>query len=187
MSDSTSDSTTDQVQDAPKMANGSDEAATGPTLVIDPIAALEAQVKEKENKYLYLYAEFDNFKKRAIKERSDLIKFGWESVARNLLGVLDNMDRAVAHMPAGTDTVLKKGMEMIAEQFKNTMTKQGVQEIQTFNQVFDPNLHEAVTQENSDLPQGTIVKEHAKGYTLHGRLLRPAQVGVSSGKKTNET
>lgn len=143
---------------------------------------LEAQAKEKEAKYLYLYADFDNFKKRTIKERSDLVKFGWESVARELLQTVDNLERALSHIPAGSDPKLVEGLGLILNQFKSTLQKNGVQPIESIEKDFDPNLHEAVSQESSDLPSGKIVKEHMSGYTLHGRLLRPAQVTISSGK-----
>ncbi len=146
------------------------------------IEELESQVKEKESKYLYLYADFDNFKKRAIKERSDLIKFGWESVARDLLQVVDNLERAMTHVPLNTDKTWIEGLHMVLSQFKATLQKQGLQHIESLKKDFDPNLHEAVGQEESELPSGTILKEHTPGYTLHGRLLRPARVIISGGQ-----
>ncbi len=145
------------------------------------IQQLEAQLKEKDNKYLYLYAEFENFKKRAVKERSDAIKFGWENVARELLQVADNLERGLAHMPEGTDKNLAEGLKMTLNQFRSAMQKQGVAPIESVGQPFNPELHDAVGQEPSDKPQGTITQEQLKGYTLHGRLLRPASVVVSSG------
>ena len=154
------------------------ESSASPELV----AKFEEALKEEKNKYLYLYAEFENFKKRAVKERSDTMKFGWEGVARDLLGVLDNLDRAIQAMPAGTDENLKKGIEMIQGQFQNTLEKQGVKPITTIGQTFNPEIHEAMGQEPSDQPSGTITRELFKGYTLHGRLLRPARVVFSSGK-----
>jgi molecular chaperone GrpE len=170
----------------PQAANAA--ATESPTSQLEArIADLEAQVKEKEGKYLYLYAEFENAKKRAIKERSDLIKFGWENVARDLLQVVDNLDRAVEHIPAGTDANFAAGLKMIATQFKSAMQKQGVEEVSSIAKPFDPNLHEAVGQEPSEQPEGSISKELSKGYTLHGRLLRPARVVVSSGTAANTT
>jgi len=163
--------------EAPASEAGAPQAQT------NPIAELEAQLKEEKNKYLYLYADFDNFKKRAVKERSELIKFGWESVARELLGVLDNLDLALAHVPPGADKNWVDGLRMVAQQFQATLEKQGVTPVRA--QGFDPNLHEAVGQENSDQPAGTIIKEHSRGYLLHGRLLRPARVVVSSGNNAN--
>ncbi|MBI2712322.1 MAG: nucleotide exchange factor GrpE [Bdellovibrio sp.] len=146
------------------------------------IADLEAQIKEKEAKYLYLYADFDNFKKRAVKERSDLIKFGWESLARELLQTVDNLERAVSHIPQGSDPSLAEGLNLVLAQFKASLSKYGVQNIDCLKMEFDPNLHEAIGQEPSELPSGTVVREHTRGYTLHGRLLRPARVSISSGR-----
>jgi len=150
------------------------------------IQDLESRLKEQESKYLYLYADFENFKKRSIKERSDLIKFGWENVARELLQIVDNLERALIHVPSSTDKTLVEGLNMVLNQFKNTLQKQGVQHIDSVKKDFDPNLHEAVGQEESELPSGMIVKEHARGYTLHGRLLRPARVIVSGGNAKSQ-
>lgn len=154
------------------------------------IQELETQGKEKDSKYVYLYSEFENFKKRGIKERADLIKFGWETVARDLLQVVDNLERALEHAPTHTDRSLIEGLTLVLNQFKSTLQKQGVQHIESVKKDFDPNLHEAVGQEASELPTGTIVKEHSRGYTLHGRLLRPSRVVVSmnhSGDSPKQT
>lgn len=148
---------------------------------VSPMDKLAAELQEEKNKYLYLYAEFENFKKRAIKERSDLMKFGWERIASELLDVVDNLERAVDHMPDTTDKNLKTGIEMVLNQFHTTLEKQGVLPITTVGQNFNPELHEAMGQEPSKLPQGVITQALVKGYTLHGRLLRPAKVVVSTG------
>jgi molecular chaperone GrpE len=146
------------------------------------LQALEAQVKERDQKYLYLYAEFENYKKRAIKDRSDLLKFGWESTARELLMVVDNLERALAHVMPGTDKNLMAGLEMVMGQFRGALEKGGVTKIESVGKDFDPNLHEAVGQEPSDRPSGQITREELKGYLIHGRLLRPSKVVISSGK-----
>src|SRR3954469_1881650 len=91
------------------------------------LESLQSQLREKESKYLYLYAEFENYKKRAIKERSDAMKFGWEGVARDLLQVADNLERGLAHAPATTDKNLLEGLNMTLNQFRTAMQKQGVQ------------------------------------------------------------
>lgn len=146
------------------------------------ITELEAQIKEKESKYLYLYADFENFKKRTMKERSDLIKFGWESIARELLQIIDNLELAIQHAPPASDQKWLAGLQLVLSHFKSTLEKQGVQPIETIQKPFDPYLHETVQQEPSEQPPGTILKEHSRGYTLHGRLLRPSRVTISSGK-----
>ena len=150
------------------------------------IEELETQLKEEKSRYLYLYAEFENYKKRAIKDRSDLLKFGWEQVARELLQVADNLERALQHMPASTDSALKHGLELVLNQFKGALQKQGVEHIESVKQNFDPNLHEAISHEPSEHPEGIVVKELTRGYTLHGRLLRPASVVVSNGSKVEK-
>ncbi len=146
-------------------------------------AQLQTQLKEQEAKYLYLYAEFENFKKRMQKERVDLMKYGWEQVARDLLQVLDNLERAQTHLPPGTDKTLSEGLKMVVDQFKSTLQRQGLQTVESLAKPFDPNLHEAIAHENSDQPEGVIISELSRGYTLHGRLLRPARVTVSNGQK----
>jgi molecular chaperone GrpE len=143
---------------------------------------LEAQLKEKDARYVYLYAEFENYKKRMARERTDLMKFGCEGLARELLQVIDNLERALAHMPAGTDKTLIDGLHMTLNQLRAVLEKQGVQTVTSIDREFDPNVHEAVSQEESERPSGTILKEASRGYTLHGRLLRPARVVVSQGK-----
>ena len=149
------------------------------------VEALQAKLKEAEQKYIYLYADFENFKKRAIKERQEVVKFGWENVANGLLEVLDNFDRALQFAKPDTDPGLLSGLKMVADQFKKTLEKQGVAEIKSVDQSFNPELHEGVGQIPSDKPQGTIVQEAQKGYTLHGRLLRPSRVLISSGTAAN--
>lgn len=145
------------------------------------IVELEAALKDEKNKYLYLYAEFDNFKKRAIKERSEAMKFGWERTASEILGVVDNLERAVEYMPKDVDPNLKTGIEMTVNQFRAVLEKQGVALIPADGLPFNPELHEAMGQEPSDLASGMITKTLVKGYTLHGRLLRPAKVVISTG------
>ena len=147
--------------------------------------SLQAKLKEADQKYMYLYADFENFKKRAVKERLETLKFGWENVASGLLEVLDNFHRALQFAKPETDANLLDGLKMVAQQFKATLEKQGVAEIQSIDQNFNPELHEGVGQIPSEKPQGTIVQEAQKGYTLHGRLLRPSRVLISSGQSAH--
>ncbi|HLD99982.1 MAG TPA: nucleotide exchange factor GrpE [Bdellovibrionota bacterium] len=151
------------------------------------IQELELQLKEKDSKYLYLYAEFDNYKKRTLKERSDLIKFGWEPLARELLQVVDNLERASTHLAPGTDKALVEGLGMVLSQLKSNLEKAGIQPVESLNRPFDPNYHEAVGQEPSEQTPGNIVREHNRGYMLHGRLLRPARVVISAGPGQQKT
>jgi molecular chaperone GrpE len=146
---------------------------------------LEKKLKESEQKHIYLYAEFENFKKRALREQQEVIKFGWKNVATGLLDILDNFERALSFAKPDGDPNLVTGIKMVAQQFKTVLEKQGVAEINTADQPFNPEMHEAVGQIPSDKAAGMIVQEQQKGYTLHGRLLRPSRVLLSAGPQTN--
>ena len=147
--------TSDEIQE---IANATEENPKSAEVL-----QLEAQLKEKENKYVYLYADFENFKKRNIKERSDLLKFGWESVAKELLQVVDNLERALSFIPEKTDANLVKGLQMVVEQFHSTLKKQGVERVASLHKMFDPHFHETVGFEDSNLPSGTVVREEVPG------------------------
>jgi len=147
------------------------------------------KLEEAENKYKYLYAEFDNFKKRVEKERLEVLKFGWEPVARELLQVVDNLERAISHASESADKTLLDGVEMTLKHFLSTLESHGVKGLDAEHQDFDPHIHEAVGHEASDKhEEGKVIKQHSKGYMLHGRLLRPAQVVVNKNDEpSNET
>lgn len=160
-----------------------------PIIKFDSIERLEAQVKdleaklqEKSNQYLYLYSDFENFKRRMVRERSELIRFGWEPLAMDFLEIIDNLERALSHMPKDSGKALIDGLHMVLKQFKATLEKQGVRHIETAQKAFDPEFHEAVAHIPSEHPSGTILKEHVRGYRMHDRLLRPSKVVVSSGQ-----
>ena len=181
MSENTNTQSEPTVETATSQATPEAETQTA---AIDPITELQAKLKESEQRYMYLYADFENFKKRAIKERQDIVKFGWENVANELLGVLDNLDRALQFAKPEADQNLVSGLKMVAQQFSGALEKNGVQTIITHDAVFNPELHEAVGQVPSEKAAGTIVQEHQKGFTLHGRLLRASKVLVSTGKSS---
>jgi len=159
-------------------------AATEKTAEKSPEAVLSEKLAHADERYKYLYADFENYKKRAIKERQDMAKFASENTATELLPVLDNLDRALQYAKADTDPNLMSGLKMVAQQFKAALEKQGVAEIKTIDQAFNPELHEAVGQMASEKPTGTIVQEVQKGFTIHGRLLRASRVMVSTGSAT---
>ncbi len=147
---------------------------------------LQAKLQESEKKYLYLYSEFENFRRRNERERLDFLKFGHESFLKDLLQVMDNFERALDHARSvsggekGTPiSQVVQGLEMIAYQYAEALKAQGVTPIVSVGQKFDPTLHEAVSDEESKAEPGSIVKEMHKGYMLHGRLLRPARVVVA--------
>ncbi len=151
---------------------------------------LQRQLAEKTKeaaeffeKWLRLRAEFENFKKRMQKEKADLMKFGNESLLRALLPVLDNLSRALNHgKEKGVNASLLEGVELTQKQFMNILERFGVKEISAVGEFFDPEKHEAVAQEESDLEPNKVIGEVEKGYFYHERLLRPAKVIVAKAK-----
>lgn len=150
------------------------------------LEALQKALKDQENKYLYLYAEFENYKKRVMRERSELLKFGHEPLVRELLQVTDNLERALEH---GEDAKgVMDGVRLVNQQLKDTLAKFGVEPVSALGEKFDPARHEAVAQQEvvagaNGYEEGSVTAEHQKGYLLHGRLLRPARVVVAATKK----
>ncbi len=132
---------------------------------------------------LRLAAEMDNYKKRVIKERESLIKYGSQGMLQELLPMLDNFQRAIesANKSKDFDSFLE-GVEMIFRQMCEALGRKGVSPIDAVGETFDPNIHEAVTQVTSEeYPENIVAEELQKGYMLHDRVVRPAMVAVSKG------
>ncbi len=147
---------------------------------------LQAQLAAAQERFLRLAADFDNFKKRAARERDEARRNGAESVLARLLPVLDNFDMAMAaaSQPNTTLETLRVGVSMIHGQFRNLLAEAGVKELDPVGQPFDPTLHDAVSvQESPDAPEGQVLQQTRKGYQFGDRLLRPASV-IVSGKPT---
>ena len=137
----------------------------------------EPQQSESE-KYARLYAEFQNYKRRTEKEKSDLYAYAGEKFASDLLEVMDNFERAMEAKPEGDK--FADGMEMILSQLKGVMAKNHVEEIKALGEPFDPNFHHAVMTEAAEgAESGTVTKVFQKGYTLNNKVIRPAMVAVS--------
>jgi molecular chaperone GrpE len=166
-------------------AAGQAGAAAEETLSPEQVAQLKDQaskVSQLHEQLLRTAADLDNFKKRAAREKQDAIKFANESLLEKLLPVLDNFDMALAAANAENTSIesLRAGVQMIAQQLKSAMNDAGLQEIDASGQAFDPNFHEAISQqETANAPEGTVVQQMRKGYRLRDRLLRPASVIVA--------
>lgn len=147
---------------------------------------LEAKVKELEDKYLRTYADFENYRKRAAKEKEELIQFASERLLRELLDVKDHLEKALEHATEALNIKpLREGVQLTLKQLVQFLEKFGVQELSALGEVFDPAKHEAVHQEESvEFKSGTVVHEYQKGYLVNGRLLRPARVAVAKGKES---
>ena len=134
-----------------------------------------------QEKYLRLAAEFDNYKRRAQRDQTDTIRYANESILKNLLPIIDNLERAIqCAKESGTNGPLLEGVELTHKQFLETVGKLGVKQISSTGNLFDPAMHQAVAQvESGTAEPNTIIEEFQKGYFLHDRILRPAMVTVA--------
>ena len=142
-----------------------------------------AKADENWERLLRSTADFDNFKKRAAREKQDAIKFANESLLQKLIPVLDSFEMAqTAAQTASSEAAqsLQTGVAMIFQQLKSVLTDSGLEEVDATGQAFDPNLHEAVSQrETTEVPEGHVFQQLRRGYKLRDRLLRPASVVVA--------
>jgi len=145
--------------------------------------AKEEESKEKQyyERLLYLTAEFDNYKKRTAREMKDFRKFANESLVKDLLPVVDNLERALDSSDGkGKDGSIATGIELTLREILKILDRFGVKPIEALGKNFDPCFHQAVLQEeSSDHAENTVLKEFQKGYMLHDRLIRPSMVVVS--------
>jgi len=150
------------------------------------VKELEEKLTAERDKYIRLYAEFENYRKRVQKEKEELVKYSVEPVISDLLTVLDNLEMALEHASRETDPKsLIEGVELTLREFKKVIGKYGVEEIEALGKPFDPNVHHAMSQiERSDVQNNTVVEEFRKGYTLRDRVLRPSLVAVSKNVET---
>lgn len=159
------------------------QAKAEPSAEVKKELTVEEKLAELNDKYLRLYADFENFRKRNSKERVDLIKYAAEEVFRQVLPVLDDMERAFKSVNEKTDlSSFKQGQELVYNKFKNILTQNGLQEMKCAGQPFDPDVHEAVT--NIPAPaedqKGKVVEEIERGYLLNGKVIRHAKVVVGN-------
>ena len=158
------------------------EDAAGTEQSADGAENAEEQQEEQESeseRYMRLMADFQNYKRRSEKERSDIYSFANEKIITELLMVADNFERALASADRNESFV--KGMEMIFDQLIGVMTKAGTEEIKALGEDFDPNFHNAVmTEESSEYESGKVTEVLQKGYILNGKVIRPSMVKVAN-------
>ena len=159
------------------------ESQPRPPGQIEELKARAAKADEVWERLLRTTADFENFKKRAARERQDAARFANEGLIQKLIPVLDNFEMALAASqanPANSGESLQAGIAMIQQQLKSALTETGVEEVDATGKLFDPNLHEAVSEQASDdVPEGQVLQQLRKGYKLRERLLRPASVIVA--------
>ena len=145
------------------------------------IEELQAKVDELNDKYLRLYSEFDNYRKRVVKERAELIKTAGEDIFKDILPTMDELERALKSTNEATDIKLvKEGFNLVYQKLKKTLHQKGLEEIVSIEKEFDTDLHEAITNvpaPTEDL-KGKVMDEIEKGYTLNGKVIRFAKVIV---------
>ncbi len=157
------------------------EAAPVTSVDAAKIEALEAEVKENYDKYLRAIAEFENFKKRALRERSDILKYAGENIARDLLEVLDNFTLAFNQEGNGPHEEFVKGIKMIHDRFNAILEQHQVRGESALGGIFDPVKQQALASvPTADQPVGTILEEFKKAYFFKDKLLRPGQVVVAT-------
>ena len=158
----------------------------------DLIEKLNEEITSLKDKRLRAIAELENFRKRAEKDQSDALKYGISNFAKEIINIRDNIERAqnsISDEAKNNETIKSviEGIDLISQSVVSTFEKIGIKKIESLNEKFDHNLHQAMMEiENDELDPGTIVQELIPGYTLHDRLLRPAMVGVSKKSKKNE-
>jgi len=136
------------------------------------------RLKDQHDRLLRAVADLENYKKRAATEREEIQKFGVEKLVKDLLPVIDNLDRALAAAKDGDP--LADGVKLVRASLEQSLARHGVKGFSAMGETFDPASHEALMQvPTADQPAGTVVLEHARGWRLHDRLVRPAMVGVA--------
>jgi molecular chaperone GrpE len=159
------------------------ESATISPEQLDELKQRATKADENWERLLRTTADFDNFKKRAAREKQDAIKFANESLLMKLIPILDTFDMALAaaqNTQAQGAQSLQAGVNMMLQQLKSILVDAGLEEVDAAGKPFDPNFHEAVSQkETAEVPEGQVVQQLRKGYKLRERLLRPASVIVA--------
>lgn len=154
---------------------------------------LQEEVRALKEDKIRVLAEMENLRKRFDREKIDSIKYGSVNFARDILSPGDNLERALSAINKEEDHPqsiknLIEGLKMVQKEFSSALEKNGISKINSINEKFDPNLHQAMMEvERDDLDEGIVVQEIQTGYMMHDRLLRPAMVGVSKKPKQNNT
>lgn len=140
----------------------------------------EEEFRELNDKYIRLYAEFENYKKKVAKDKEELIKYASETLLYELLPSIDHLEIALKHAGEGTSQGLVEGVENTLRELHRTLEKVGLKPIEAVDRPFDPEFHHAMTQvERDDVDEGTVVEEFRKGYTYGDKVLRASLVAVS--------
>jgi molecular chaperone GrpE len=148
----------------------------------DPMAGLQADLDRFRELALRSQADFENYKKRAAREKEDAVKYANSTLLQRLVSILDNFELGMAAAKTeGDQSPIYAGMVLVQKQLNDLLEESGLEVIEAAGKKFDPNLHEAIAHEPSQSPEGTVIRQARRGYRFKDRLLRPARVIVSSG------
>jgi molecular chaperone GrpE len=178
-----------QADSAASTGNGADDAPEGAGTRTAPdaaqeVAVLKAELTELKDRWMRERADLENFKRRAVKEKSDALRFGSEALLKDLIPIIDNLHRALAHARTSNEVdPIVTGVEMVLRGFDEVLGRHGVKVVEARGVPFDPSRHEAISHIESEGPANTVIDEHQRGYVLHDRLLRPALVTVGKGRR----
>ncbi|MDQ3777987.1 MAG: nucleotide exchange factor GrpE [Actinomycetota bacterium] len=163
-----------------------DEAASAEDDLQARLAAAEAKAAEHLDHLQRLAAEFDNYRKRAARDQETVLALANERLVKQLLPVLDDLERALEAAAAHEEAKLEEGVALVARSFRDVLEKEGLKEVPTDGR-FDPHVHEALLSQPSDEDEGTVIEVLQKGYRLGDRVLRPARVVVAASKQLEAT
>jgi molecular chaperone GrpE len=148
----------------------------------DPMAGLQADLDRFRDLALRSQADFENYKKRAAREKEEAIKYANSSLLERLVTIIDNFELGLeAAKGEGERSAIHSGMTLVLKQLNDFLAENGLQPIEAEGKKFDPNVHEAIAHESSEFPEGTVIRQTRRGYRFKDRLLRPAGVVISSG------
>ena len=149
----------------------------------DPLAGLQADLDRFRDLALRSQADFENYKKRAAREKEDAVKYANSSLLQRLVSILDNFELGLAAAKTeSSQSPIYSGMVLVQKHLNDLLEENGLHAIEAEGKKFDPNLHEAIAHEASDSPEETVIRQARRGYRFKDRLLRPARVIVSSGR-----
>jgi molecular chaperone GrpE len=148
----------------------------------DALAGLQADLDRFRDLALRSQADFENYKKRAAREKEDAVKYANSSLLQRLVSILDNFELGLtAAKTESHQSPIYSGMVLVQKQLNDLLEENGLQAIEAEGKKFDPNVHEAIAHEPGEAPEGTVIRQARRGYRFKDRLLRPARVVVSSG------
>jgi len=176
-----SQSASDRPLDAAAEPGPNAGQANGASLLpSEEIDLLQKERDELKDQVLRIQADFANYQKRAKQQADEVRTYAIGSLAQDVLGAIDNLERAIEALRASANQGITSGLDMVQKQLLGILAKYGVEPIAALEQPFDPNFHEAIMQQPSaEHPEGTVVAELGKGYKIHDRVLRPSKVAVS--------